>query len=82
MKYIIERASEIWKGGIPYDGCVKEQVHEVAWNGAVYKDTVERWTIEVDDLIKFVDTYGKIVIGKSDIAEYKYEITIYDDYIE
>ena len=82
MKYIIERASQIMKGGIPCDGCVKEQVHEIAWDGSIYKDTVERWTIEIDDLIKFVDTYGAIVIGKSDMAEYKYKITIYDDYLE
>lgn len=85
MKYTIERASlysDYKMEHLPCDGCVKEKVHEIMWDESVAKDTVERWTKEVDDLIKFVDTYGKIVVGRSDIAETPYEITIYDDYIE
>ena len=82
MKYIIERASTMMRGSIPCDGCVKEQLHEISWDSSIYENTTERWTKEVDDLIAFVDQYGKIVIGKTDILEIPYEITIYDDYIE
>ena len=82
MKYIIERASQFIKGGIPCYGCVKEHVHEIMWDGSIDTNTVERWTIEIDDLLEFVEDYGKIVLSKSLISEYKYEITIYDDYIE
>ena len=82
MKYIIQRASDLFSGKMPCEGCTYEQVHEIAWDGSVDKDHVERWTKEVDNLLDFVDQYGSIVIEKSDIKEIPYQIMIYDSYIE
>jgi len=43
------------------------------------------WTLEIDnleDLIKFTDKYGEVVIKNSYYKEIPYEIEIYDDYRE
>lgn len=83
MKYIVYRASDrSWGKDMPCDGCTREQVHEILWDGNISKGTVDEWTKEIPDLIEFIDKYGKIVVGKSDIAEIPYEVTIYDDYVE
>ena len=83
MKYIIERASApMFSHEVPCEGCVEEDLHEIMWDGSISNDTVKRWTIEIEDPIEFVDKYGKIVLGKSDVAEVCYEITIYDSWIE
>lgn len=47
-----------------------------------YKQPVKVWVVEVDDLIKFVDKYGPIIIQPADNEEGLYEIEIYDYYRE
>ena len=51
-----------------------------------YRGTIKEgekvWIVEVDDLIKFVDKYGPIIIQPADNEEGLYEIEIYDYYRE
>lgn len=82
MKYLITRASD-WRAK-PCKGCINEGKRE----------NNPRWTIEIDDINKFIDDIGEdIIISRSDKDKWSLtclkdghedlkEITIYDDYVE
>ena len=75
MKFIVRRTSELYLGRTPKpcEGAKKEK---------------REWTINLDtldDLIKFVKTYGKVVVSPGDLFDndkMPYEIEIYDTYRE
>ena len=61
--------------------------HRVNERGYITRDNgmIDVWTVEIntfDELIKFYDKYGDLVIGKCMWNEAYNEILIYDDYIE
>lgn len=80
MKYIVSRTSEWYS--MPCKDCIQEEVHEVLWDGNICKYTTKVWTKEIDDLINFVEEYGRIILTRSEYKEIPWEIEIYDDYRE
>jgi len=49
----------------------------------LYKDTwYDEWIVDIPSLDWAFDKWGEIIVSKSDIEAVKYEITIYDDYVE
>lgn len=61
--------------------------HRYNSEGHIQRDygTVDVWTIEIntlEELMKFINKYGSVVIGDNYQNENYKEILIYDDYIE
>lgn len=96
MRFVVERASDLYSDKKPCDGAMLESVFMekkrrlIGGKGYCYTTEEERyWVIDLDtlhDLIGFMDTIGEDVIisakhWKSDYVDYPL-ITIYDGYIE
>lgn len=81
MKFIISRASDFIESED-----VKPCKESIKIPGK--KDIFERnWLIEINsiqELINFIDTYGRIIIDKEKKIPFEipYEIIIYDDWVE
>lgn len=79
MKFAIRRASS--SEGKPVPEAVPETVDLISMSGHKY-GTTEIHTIEVntlEDLIKLVDREGAIIVSR---LEGRYDLHIYDDYVE
>lgn len=48
----------------------------------IVKEPRKVWLVEIDDITKFIDKYGQIVIHPKNNEECLYEIEIYDYYRE
>ena len=48
----------------------------------VRNEPEEVWVDEIEDLHKFVDQYGEIILNKPSCAEGLWSVEIYDDYRE
>ena len=77
MKFVVTRTS-LWKDQKPCRDAVKKEVTLSKPN----KGTIDVWIIEIrdlEDLMKFYNKYGNIVIRKSRYKELPVAIEIYDD---
>ena len=79
MKFILDAASALWdKKEIERKYIKKLKNFDIKLNGKVYEIIIN----DLETLIKFIEEFGDIVIQKDYGKHNKYELLIYDDYIE